>query len=187
MIANYFKYAKTILVVEEDTTLRTIICRQLSYAGYRVVGVSSAALATSLVCKYGLPHLAIVGAILSDVSGCELCQHIRADGYLPVMMLMDGNNGETHVCELNDVADDCMTKPLDVHVLLQRVDRLLERPSAPEVRQKHSMFRPWRKSLRQQPGPQEHNDIPPPAPSGALTLPLGLSGIGLPALSTQGV
>lgn len=138
MTADYYRYAKTILVVVDDTALRSIICRQLSYAGYRVVGASSAKLSASLVRRCGLPHLAIVDVSLPDMSGCELCRHIRADGDVPVVMLADASSIDATAGAVYELADDCITKPLNVRDLLERVDRLAQPPSLPNAHRWHS-------------------------------------------------
>lgn len=127
MMANFYTYAKTIMVIEDDAVTRSILYRQLTFAGYRVVSASSAEHAASLVCQHGVPHMAIVDIGLPGMSGTELCLRIRANVDLPVIMLSAESDMDVVVGALDEYADDYIVKPFTERDLLARVDRLMRR------------------------------------------------------------
>ncbi len=124
-----------ILVVEDDLALSTGLCFELDNAGYLTVVAYNCTKA-----QYLLEHesfsLALLDVNLPDGNGFDLCREIKAvRPELPVIFLT-ANDLETDVLNGFDMgAEDYVTKPFNMQILLRRVEVALRRagsaPAAP--------------------------------------------------------
>ena len=131
----------TILCIEDEADLREDIVEELEEAGYDVKQACDgrAGLEMILNCK---PDLVISDITMPNMSGHELLQEVRekyehmAD--MPIIFLSALADG-THVREgLNLGADDFLTKPIDLEMLVTKVNshiRQIERMRASKERQ----------------------------------------------------
>ena len=118
-----------ILVVEDDLALSAGLCFELDAAGYASVPAYSCAKARYLLPDGGFA-LALLDVNLPDGSGLDLCREIKAQHpELPVIFLT-ANDLETDVLNGFDMgAEDYVTKPFNVQILLRRVEVALRRSS----------------------------------------------------------
>ena len=116
-----------ILVVEDDLALSTGLCFELDNAGYLTVAAYNCTKA-----RYLLEHenfsLALLDVNLPDGNGFDLCREIKAvRPELPVIFLT-ANDLETDVLNGFDMgAEDYVTKPFNMQILLRRVEVALRR------------------------------------------------------------
>ena len=68
---------KTILVVDDDSAVRTLTCRALAHEGYNVIAASSGNEALRLVKELGDIDLLVTDVIMPGISGRELAVQIR--------------------------------------------------------------------------------------------------------------
>lgn len=119
-----------ILVVEDDLALSTGLCFELDNAGYLTVAAYNCSKA-----QYLLEHenfsLALLDVNLPDGNGFDLCREIKAQQpELPVIFLT-ANDLEKDVLNGFDMgAEDYVTKPFHMQILLRRVEVALRRGSA---------------------------------------------------------
>lgn len=120
-----------VLVVEDDTTIVTLLDYNLKASGYEVVTALSAEEA-SLVLEEDLIDLVILDWMLPDMSGIELCGRLRRSSKLqiPIIMLTARGEEADKVRGFQNGADDYVVKPFSVPELMARVKALLSR-SAP--------------------------------------------------------
>ena len=129
-----------ILVVEDDLALSTGLCFELDNAGYLTVAAYNCSKA-----QYLLEHenfsLALLDVNLPDGNGFDLCREIKAQQpELPVIFLT-ANDLEKDVLNGFDMgAEDYVTKPFNMQILLRRVEVALRRGS---VRQPASPSDRW--------------------------------------------
>lgn len=120
-----------ILVVEDDLALSTGLCFELDNAGYLTVAAYNCTKA-----QYLLEHesfsLALLDVNLPDGNGFDLCREIKAvRPELPVIFLT-ANDLETDVLNGFDMgAEDYVTKPFNMQILLRRVEVALRRRQRP--------------------------------------------------------
>ena len=116
-----------ILVVEDDLALSAGLCFELDSAGYASVPAYNCAKARYLLADRGL-SLALLDVNLPDGNGFDLCREIKAQHpELPVIFLT-ANDLETDVLNGFDMgAEDYVTKPFRVPILLRRVEVALRR------------------------------------------------------------
>ncbi|MET0012529.1 MAG: sigma-54 dependent transcriptional regulator [Sedimenticola sp.] len=111
----------TVLVVEDDPTLREALCDTLDLAGYAVVSAGDGKAALEL-----MEHQS-VGMVVSDVqmrpmNGQELLSRIRADyPAVPVLMMTAYGNIEKAVTAMRSGAVDYLAKPFEPEILLEKV------------------------------------------------------------------
>ncbi|MFE7242652.1 response regulator transcription factor [Streptomyces sp. NPDC057580] len=121
----------TVLVVEDDASIRTLLTSALSGAGYAVVSASSGqeAMFEAGNCR---PHLIVLDVMLPDTDGFQLTRDLRAQGvYTPVLFLTARTGVEDRIIGLSSGGDDYVTKPFHVQEVLLRIRAILRRSNAP--------------------------------------------------------
>ena len=115
-----------ILAVDDDPDLLALVAFALSQAGFVVVKAADVAGALRVFGSES-PDLAILDINLPGGSGFEICEAIRRQSRIPVMMLTARGEEEDLVRALDLGADDYLTKPFSPRTLLARVRALLRR------------------------------------------------------------
>ena len=118
---------KTILVVDDDDSLRRVTQLQLEEAGYSVVTASNGGEALALV-EAENPALVITDLKMPGLSGLELLAKIR-DSYpeISVVLITAFGTVQTAVEAMKAGAYDYITKPIDYEELVLLVKRAMER------------------------------------------------------------
>ncbi len=118
--------AVKILLVDDDPDLLSVTSFALQQAGMLVVSANSFGSALA-VFRSERPDLAILDINLPGGSGFELCQAMRRESALPILMLTVRNEEADLVRALELRADDYLTKPYSPRTLIARVKALLRR------------------------------------------------------------
>jgi len=118
----------TILVVEDEASLREPLEYLLRREGYEVQGVDNGtdAVATAESLK---PDLILLDLMLPGMPGTEVCREIRQRSSVPIIMLTAKDSEVDIVVGLELGADDYMTKPYSSRELLARIRAVLRRRS----------------------------------------------------------
>ncbi|HWJ62919.1 MAG TPA: response regulator transcription factor [Acidimicrobiales bacterium] len=117
-----------VLVVEDEATVAEGVRRGLEGEGFTVVvahdGAEGLALAST-----GTFDLVILDILLPSQNGYSVCRDLRATGDLTPVIMLTAKSGEFDEAEgLELGADDFLSKPFSMVVLLARVRALLRRP-----------------------------------------------------------
>jgi PAS domain S-box-containing protein len=125
---------ETVLVVEDETAVRAIICRSLRSRGYEVLEAKNGEDALMVAEKHKAPiHLVVTDVVMPEMSGTELYHHLRrwyprmrilfisgyAKGAIPEEALEEGKVG------------GFLAKPFTIEQLLTEVRQMLDAPRAP--------------------------------------------------------
>ena len=115
-----------ILIVDDDTEIRQLLCDYLERNGMRAQAVANgqgmqAALAN------GQFDLVILDLMLPGEDGLTLCRNLRARSNLPVIMLTARGEQTDRIVGLEMGADDYIQKPFDPRELLARIKAVLRR------------------------------------------------------------
>ena len=121
---------ETVLVVDDEPTLREVVVRYLERAGYRALEAGDGDEAEVLL-RNQPPDLVILDLMLPGTDGLELCRRIRADSALPVIMLTARGEEADRIVGLELGADDYVTKPFSPRELVARVRTVLRRTNGP--------------------------------------------------------
>jgi DNA-binding NarL/FixJ family response regulator len=120
---------KKILVVDDDTTLRTALTRYLEKRGYIVRDAASGT--DGLACfEQDPPDLIVSDVIMPGMDGFEFCRRLRAirTGQLvPFIFLSSRGEVEDRVQGHSIGADDYLIKPFEPRELLAKIEAQLER------------------------------------------------------------
>jgi two-component system cell cycle response regulator len=117
------RQALPVLVVDDSRVARKIVENTLSEEQYIIHLAGTGREAVDLFAKYH-PALVITDWLMPDLSGIELCQHIRSrpEGTFTYIILLTGATKKSDVVEgLQAGADDYLTKPFHPDELLARV------------------------------------------------------------------
>jgi two-component system phosphate regulon response regulator PhoB len=125
--------SRTVLVVEDDPDLRELLETNLRIAGYRTVAAADGHGALQQA-RAHRPDAVLLDLMLPGVPGSEVLSRLRADadlGAVPVVLLTARAEESDHLVGLALGADDYITKPFSMKVLLARLQTLLRRSSQP--------------------------------------------------------
>jgi two-component system NtrC family response regulator len=132
--------SKRILVVDDDSSLRSVMKMQLEEAGYEVILAADGAEAHDLI-RQSHPQL-VISDLKMPTSGLELMRRIAADDIQPTLIIVTAfGTVETAVEAMKLGAYDYVTKPLDFEELVLVVHRAMERQNLiEEVRNLRSVL-----------------------------------------------
>jgi DNA-binding response OmpR family regulator len=116
----------TILLVEDEDDIASVVRAYLERDGFRVVSASRGMEGLQALEEHDV-RLAILDLRLPDADGFDLCRAIRAGSKLPVVMLTARDEEVDRVTGLELGADDYVTKPFSPRELVARVRAVLRR------------------------------------------------------------
>ena len=115
-----------LLLVDDDTTLLSVLSRRLAREGFEVrTALSGPAALRALEGQW--PSLVIVDLMMPGMDGFELCRRIKRIVDLPIIVLSAVDVGEAKVRALEEYAEDYVTKPFNPDELVARIQRVLRR------------------------------------------------------------
>ncbi len=117
---------RTILLVDDDALMRRSLAFHLEQAGYQVRTAASSEDAIESV-NYAPPDLVVLDIGLPGKDGLEALREIKAQHSLPVIFLTGRRRDLDEVVGLEMGADDYITKPFDVDVVLAHIKAVLRR------------------------------------------------------------
>jgi DNA-binding response OmpR family regulator len=123
----------TVLVVDDEHTIREVVVRYLERDGYRTLEAADGDRARELL-ERDAPDLVVLDLMLPGTDGLELCRWIRSRSQLPVIMLTARGEESDRIVGLELGADDYVTKPFSPRELAARVRTVLRR-AEPSVRE----------------------------------------------------
>jgi CheY-like chemotaxis protein len=120
---------RTVLVVEDDAAVRSLVAEVLDDAGYTVLEATCGQMALQLAQEH-VPSVVLTDHGLPDMSGFDLLDELRrhdASRHIPVMLV--SGRAQQFVSGIHGV-DRVLAKPFDIFVLVQQVDDLASHPRA---------------------------------------------------------
>jgi len=129
----------TVLVVDDETTIREIVVGYLERDGYRTLEAADGNRARELL-ENDAPDLVVVDLMLPGTDGLELCRWIRSRSRLPVIMLTARGEESDRIVGLELGADDYVTKPFSPRELTARVRTVLRRAEPDAVSEERLSF-----------------------------------------------
>jgi two-component system OmpR family response regulator len=124
----------TILVVDDEKTLRDMLDYNLRREGYRVLTASEGNEAIRLA-QTQHPDLIILDIMLPGMSGYDVTRAVRKESAVPILMLSAREGEIDKVLGLELGADDYLTKPFSLRELLARVHAMLRRSEMLQAQQ----------------------------------------------------
>lgn len=123
-----------IFIIEDETSIIKLVQHNLEKEGFIVSSSENGNDGLKQLKKFE-PNLLLLDWMLPDLSGIEICKHIRKDNKfktLPIIMLTAKGEDEDKIKGLESGVDDYLTKPFSFKELLARIKAVLRR-SNPEI------------------------------------------------------
>tara|TARA_Y100001935_G_scaffold38559_1_gene30902 strand:- start:570 stop:1271 length:702 start_codon:yes stop_codon:yes gene_type:complete len=121
--------SKNILVVEDDSDIRELISFNLKNEGYQVFEANDGEVGIDKARNNNL-DLILLDLMLPGIQGLDVCRIIKSDQEtkeIPIIMVTALGQEEDIVKGLETGADDYITKPFSIKVLIARVNAVLKR------------------------------------------------------------
>ena len=124
-----------ILVIDDDTRLRSLLQRYLQENGFAVSGAKDAENARMFLQQYQF-NLLIVDVMMPGESGIEFLQKLRRDNNVPAIVLTAMGDTADRIAGLEAGADDYLPKPFEPKELVLRINNILRRVPADNAQAK---------------------------------------------------
>ncbi len=118
-----------ILIVEDDFDISNMLRIYFDSQGYETI-VAPRGEEGLEMCRRKLPNLVILDIMLPDINGYEVCRRLRENlrtSHIPIIFLTQKDERSDQIAGLELGADDYVTKPFDLQLLLLRVQRAIQR------------------------------------------------------------
>lgn len=140
-------HQQTLLIVDDDVEIRSLVAEQLRNNGYRVL-VAADGVAMTAILESQQVDLIILDLNLPGQDGLSLCRENRGLRNIPIIMLTARSEAIDRVIGLEVGADDYVSKPFDPRELAARVRSVLRRAYLPlkaheTTPPKRALFRGW--------------------------------------------
>lgn len=120
--------ARKVLVLEDESSIRSFIVINLNRAGYEVIEAETGEEALERLRENIDVRVALLDIMLPGIDGFEVCRRIRATNTrIGIIMLTARSQEMDKVTGLMTGADDYVTKPFSPAELTARVDALFRR------------------------------------------------------------
>ncbi len=124
--------APHLLVIDDDSRIRSLLSRYLTDNGYRVTVAANAEDARRRLGGLTFDML-IVDVMMPGESGIELTRTLRTGNAVPILMLTARSEPESRILGLEVGADDYLAKPFEPRELLLRIRNILRRRGDPDM------------------------------------------------------
>lgn len=128
-----------ILVIEDDSEYLDLISTWLKNVGYEVITAQDGIEGLRRVFS-SRPNVVLLDANIPKMDGWEVCRRIRDMSDIPVLMVTVNGQKADRLKGFTMGADDYLTKPVDFHELVARVQAILRRSGATTQEDKPSTF-----------------------------------------------
>ncbi len=121
--------SKNILVVEDDLDIRELMSFNLANEGHQVFEANDGEVGIDKA-RNNNPDLILLDLMLPGIQGLDVCRIIKSDQEtkeIPIIMVTALGQEEDIVKGLETGADDYITKPFSIKVLIARVNAVLKR------------------------------------------------------------
>ena len=126
----------TILLVDDEMAIRTMLCVALEAAGYNVLQAENAQQAHAVIIDRS-PDLVLLDWMMPGTTGLELLRRLKRDELtekIPVIMLTAKAEEDSKISGLDAGADDYIAKPVSPRELISRVKAVLRRIGRDELK-----------------------------------------------------
>ena len=117
---------KKILIIEDEPAIRHILTEPLKSAGYGIVCAADGVEGLNAFREQAV-DLIILDIMLPKLDGYRVCETVRRESQAPIILLTALDSEDAQIKGFDNLADDYITKPFSVRLVLKRVDALLRR------------------------------------------------------------
>lgn len=119
---------RLVLMVEDDNKLKEVLTKFLSRNDYEVLAAENGKVGLKLFYENSKNlDIVLLDGMLPDIDGVDVLKEIREHSQVPVIMLTARESEEDQLNGLNNGADNYITKPFLMKVLLVHMDKLIQK------------------------------------------------------------
>ena len=126
------KTQKQILLVDDEVKITQVLSAYLEKEGYQSIVAHDGKTALELLQLHPI-SLILLDLMLPDIPGEKLCEQIRAQYRIPIIMLTAKSQEQDILDGLEVGADDYLTKPFSPRVVVAKVGAVLRRAESDEL------------------------------------------------------
>jgi DNA-binding response OmpR family regulator len=119
-----------ILVADDEELIRRLIGDCLEKEGHTVLEAEDGNQAIDLFEKNPDTAMALLDIMMPEVDGWQVCRRIRETSGIPVILVSARSQDFDQIMGFESGADDYVTKPFSLAVLMRRINSLLQRGSS---------------------------------------------------------
>lgn len=120
---------KKILIIEDEAAIQKILTEPLAFAGYKVTVASNGLEGINKFHEQDF-NLVLLDIMLPKIDGYTVCEMIRQESQIPIILLTALDTEDAQIKGFDKLADDYITKPFSIKLVLKRVEALLRRTSS---------------------------------------------------------
>lgn len=117
---------KTILIIEDEIAIQSILAEPLMACGYKVITASDGLEGINAFHAYHT-DLVLLDIMMPKIDGYAVCEMIRQESQIPIILLTALDTEDDQIKGFDLLADDYITKPFSIKLVLKRVEALLRR------------------------------------------------------------
>ena len=118
--------SKTVLVADDDATIRDVLELYLRREGFKVLSVADGQLALQIA-RSDKPDLLVLDLMLPQMDGWEICRRLRAESNVPILMITARGEEYERILGLGLGADDYVIKPFSPGEVVARIKAIFRR------------------------------------------------------------
>ena len=126
------KMQKQILLVDDEVKITQVLSAYLEKEGYQTIVAHDGKTALDLLQLHPI-SLILLDLMIPDIPGEKLCEQIRAQYRIPIIMLTAKSQEQDILDGLEVGADDYLTKPFSPRVVVAKVGAVLRRAESDEL------------------------------------------------------
>ena len=124
--------AKTILIIEDEIAIQNILAEPLRACGYEVVTASDGLEGINTFHTHHI-DLILLDIMLPKINGYAVCEMVRQEAQTPIILLTALDTEDDQIKGFDLLADDYITKPFSIKLVLKRVEALLRRTETTDM------------------------------------------------------
>ena len=114
------KKVKTIMIVDDDKSIREVIIYNIRKEGYEVISAEDGIKALKMALEENV-DLIVMDVMMPGIDGISVCKNIKEKKDIPIILLTAKSTESDKVIGLEIGADDYMTKPFGLRELMARI------------------------------------------------------------------
>lgn len=120
---------KKLLIIEDEAAIQNVLSEPLTCAGYEVSTALDGLEGINLFHRQEF-DLILLDILLPKLDGYKVCERIREESQIPIILLTALDTEDAQIKGFDKLADDYITKPFSIKLVLKRVEALLRRTSS---------------------------------------------------------
>ena len=122
-----------VLIADDEQLIRKLIGDCLKKEGHTVLEAPDGKSALELFEQNEDIALAVLDIMMPEIDGWQVCRQIRRYSGVPIMLVSARSQDFDQIMGFESGADDYVTKPFSLNVLMRRMNTLIKRGANPDV------------------------------------------------------